>query len=495
MSGTTSEGTDTRPAGPVAESRRVGLSAKLLVLTVAFVMIAEVLVFVPSMSNFRMNWIADRLATAHVVSISLAAMPDVPRKVQDELLTATGAMTIATREGAMRRLVAVKAMPPDVERHVDLREASAGSLVADAFDTLTAHDGRVVRVIGRPRTATSADQVIEFTFDETALKHAMWGFARNILILSLIISAITASLVYVALRWMIVRPVQRLGRAMAVFSENPEDPARRLAPSDRGDEIGDAERGLAAMQSDLAGLIGQKRHLADLGLAVSKINHDLRNILASAQLFTERLSAIPDQTVQRLAPKLVSSLDRALGYSQAVLNYGKAREAPPERRLVKVARVVADVAEVLGLTAHPTIAYEARVPADLEIDADPDQLFRVLLNLMRNAQQALDGETDAALVRRLTVEGQRRGGVVEITVADTGPGVPAKARENLFKAFQGAARPGGTGLGLAIAAELARAHGGTLDLVEGGIGARFRLTVPDRPVDLAALRREGKRGA
>jgi signal transduction histidine kinase len=486
----------TEPAKAVETSgdrRFAGLSSRLLVLTVLFVMVAEVLVFVPSVSNFRVNWLKDKLATAQVAGIALSGIADVPRAVQDELLAATGAMTIAIRMDNARRLVAVKEMPPEIDAHFNLDTASAPRLIADAFETLLTPDRRVIRVIGSTPVSIGG-QTVEIALDEAPLKVAMWGFARNIVILSLIISGITAALVYITLRWLIVRPMQRLGRAMRSFSENPEDPSRLIEPSARADEIGDAERGLAAMQRDLAGLLQQKRHLADLGLAVSKINHDLRNILASAQLFTDRLAAIPDTTVQRLAPKLVSSLDRALGYSQAVLAYGKAREAPPARRLVMARRVVEDVAEVLGLAQVPTLTFDNRVPPDLELDADADQMFRVALNLMRNAVQALEATDDATLVRRLTVTGERRGTVVALLFSDTGPGVPPRAREGLFKAFQGSTRPGGTGLGLAIAAELVRAHGGEIELLDQAPGATFRVQIPDRPVDLETARRSGKRG-
>ncbi|MBP0574836.1 hypothetical protein J8J27_29420, partial [Mycobacterium tuberculosis] len=86
---------------------------------------------------------------------------------------------------------------------------------------------------------------------------------------------------------------------------------------------------------------------------------------------------------QRFGPKLISTLDRALGYSQAVLDYGKVREAPPQRRIVALDRLVGDVADIMGLTTHPRIQFVADITADLEIDADPDQLFRVLMNLLR----------------------------------------------------------------------------------------------------------------
>ena len=205
-------------------------------------------------------------------------------------------------------------------------------------------------------------------------------------------------------------------------------------------------------------------------------------MLAAAQLFSDRLGSLPDENVQRFAPKLIAALDRAIAYCQTTLAYGRAREAAPARRLVALDRLVDDVADVMGLKGHATVAFENRVPAGLEVDADPDQLFRVLVNLCRNAVQALESDLDDAVVRRLSIEASRKGDVVTVSVEDTGPGVPAAARANLFRAFQGAVRPGGTGLGLAIASELVRAHGGAISLVEpGGPGARFVITIPDRP--------------
>lgn len=482
--------TDASRSGGAAAGRRrsLGLSSKLLLLTVLFVLIAEVLVYVPSIANFRNNRLAERIRSAELIAIALSDSGDVPRVLQDRLLGNMGAMTIAVHAGAMRRLVAMSEMPPPVDRTSDLAQRDAWTSIVEAFDALFASDGRVLRILGTP---DDGGEVIEAVVSETPIRAAMLRYSRNVVGLSLFISVITAAALYFTLRNLFLAPLARLTGAMVDFSANPEDPSRIIVPCQRDDEIGIAEQRLSAMQRELAETLGQKKHLADLGLAVSKINHDLRNMLASAQLITDRLSAVPDTSVQRFVPKLMATLDRAIGYSQAVMNYGKTGEAPPERRLVAVRRVVDDVAEVLGLTNHATVEFEIAVSADLEIDADPDQLFRVLMNICRNAAQALEGDTNPAVVRRIAVSAARSGTVVTLRVADTGPGVPPRAREYLFRPFQGGVRRGGNGLGLAICAELVRAHGGTIELLEQGPGATFEIQIPDRVIDLARVPRRG----
>jgi signal transduction histidine kinase len=322
----------------------------------------------------------------------------------------------------------------------------------------------------------------------------MFRFSRNILLLSLVISAITATLVYLALHYLFVRPMHRMTANMVTFHQDPENAGNIIVPSGRSDEIGIAERELSAMQRDLASMLQQKSHLAALGLAVSKINHDLRNLLASAQLFSDRLSTITDPTVQRFAPKLMHALERAIAFCQSTLSYGQVTEPPPDRRPVPLEGLVEDVRETLGLAAESRIRWIGAVERGLQVDADPDQLFRVVLNLARNALQALESRAPNEPGRdQLRITGRREGAVVVIEVSDTGPGVAEKARKHLFEAFQGSTRPGGSGLGLAIAAELVRAHGGEIRLVDGTIGATFHIIIPDRAVDIGARRGERAR--
>src|SRR5258708_14203970 len=116
-----------------------------------------------------------------------------------------------------------------------------------------------------------------------------------------------AALVYMALHFRFVRQVRRLNGNLVGFHENPESSARIIVPSQRGDEIGVAERELSDMQRDLVSMLSQKSRLAALGLAGSKINHDLRNLLASSQLLSDQPASVPDPRAQRFAPKLMLS--------------------------------------------------------------------------------------------------------------------------------------------------------------------------------------------
>ena len=346
-----------------------------------------------------------------------------------------------------------------------------------------------MRVVGPLPALTSGDEYIELVMDERPLRKAMLRYSADILFLSLVISGITAALVYLALHYMFVRPMRRVTANMIKFRADPENTDRVIVPSGRVDEIGTAERELATMQAELASMLHQKSRLAGLGLAVSKINHDLRNLLASAQLFSDRLAKIPDPGVQRFAPKLMHALERAIAFCQSTLSYGRLQEPPPERRQILLEPLVEEVHETLGLGPDLPIRWISAVERGLIVEADYDQLYRILLNLARNAVQALESRADRDPGRdQIRITGRREGAVVVIEVSDTGPGFSDKARAHLFEAFQGSTRTGGTGLGLAIAAELVRAHGGEIRLVEGTIGATLRLTIPDRAVELAAHR-------
>src|SRR4051812_2735078 len=455
-------------------------------------MIAEVLIYVPAIANFRVNRLNDRLAAANTAALVLDAAPSgmVPDTLARQILDSIGARAVAIKMGEQRRLLASADLPPRIDHDIDMRTMTVWQAIIDAFEVMLERDNETMRIVG---PAPGGAQFIEVVVDELPLRQAMYRFSSNLLLVSLAIAILTAALVYLALHYLFVQPMRRLTASLVGFHENPESAARVIVPSRRGDEIGVAERELSDMQRDLVSMLHQKSRLAALGLAVSKINHDLRNLLASSQLLSDQLASVPDPRVQRFAPKLMRSLERAIAFCQSTLSYGRAQEAAPDRRMIPIEPVVAEVRESAGLASDASIAWISAIERGLAIDADPDQLFRVLLNLVRNAAQALESAKGDAATLQIRITGRREGSVAIIEVSDTGPGVPARAREHLFEAFQTSGRPGGSGLGLAIAAELIRAHGGDIHLVEGTIGATFRVSIPDRPVELQSVRNERAR--
>jgi signal transduction histidine kinase len=441
---------------------------------------------VPSVSNFRRQWLMERLAAAQIASLAAEAAPggQLPKTLRDELLEQAKVKAIAVKRADSRVLIIEMDMPDDVDASYDLRDTSWLTLIGDALMVYLAPDNRVIRVVGQP--GFNPGELIDVVMEEAPLKAAMIKYGLDILGLSILISIITAALVYLSLDALLVKPMTKLTWNIVRFSERPEDPSRVISPSNRRDEIGTAERELSAMQHELSETLSQKTRLAALGLAVSKISHDLRNMLSSAQLLSDRLSTVKDPTVQRLVPKLLASLDRAIRLCARTLDFGQAQEMPPRRKRFPLAPLVSEVGDSLGLPRPNLIDWKIEISQELEVDADRDQLFRVLSNLCRNAVQALESGNNPG---EIAVTARREGAVTIIEVADTGPGVPEKARANLFKAFQSVARKGGTGLGLAIAQELVHAHGGQIALVGKEGGATFRVAIPDVVVDIEKARR------
>ena len=349
-------------------------------------------------------------------------------------------------------------------------------LITDALMVLFRASPRTLRVVGP--LGDDPSEFIEVILPEAPLRQAMLGFGLNILLLSVIISLFTAALVYFALSNLLVRPLMRITQNMLRFSKNPEDTSRIITPSTRTDEVGTAERELAAMQSQLSQLFHQKNRLAQLGLAVSKINHDLRNMLASAQLISDRLSALPDPTVQKFAPKLIASLDRAISFCNDTLKFGRAEEATPRREVFALKPLVEDVADGLT-TKSQRIKWSVAIDDTLNIDADREHIYRVLSNLCRNAVEALKNhKSDRQPKIRVQARRERQRTLIE--VRDNGPGLSKRARNAIFRPFQSSKGKGGSGLGLVIAHELVSAHGGKLELLESNVGTAFLIDIPDR---------------
>jgi signal transduction histidine kinase len=456
------------------------LSGRLLLLTIVYVMVAEVLIFIPSVGHYHRE-----LLNNHIESAELAVLPftepggdQLSKMVREALLKRAGAMSVLLRSRERTSLFQIEDMPMRLDRTIDLTRTTVVSDMANAMDCLLNGGHRILHVIA-PTRVPRVDS-IGIILSEKPIRAQLVDYADRVVLTGLIVSLVTALLVFASLYFVLVRPMRRVTSAMVAFRDNPENPANIIQASARQDEIGLAERELAAMQRDLYGFLQQKTRLAALGAAVARIQHDLRNILANAQLASDRLNAVEDPVVKKLAPRLVASIDRAVSLATNTLRYGRADERPPQRRAVVLAPVIAEAgdAAIEARIAPIDISLENEVDAALEIDADSEQLYRMVLNLIRNAVEAL---VERGAPGRICVKAERLGQRVRIDIADNGPGIPAVVQDRLFQPFTTAARAGGSGLGLAIARDLARAHGGDITLISTGeAGTTFRVEIPDR---------------
>jgi len=459
------------------------LAGRVLALTVIVVMVAEILIFVPTIARFRADYLQERLERAQIASLSILATPNdmIAPALEQELLANAGVTNIVLRRDFMRELVLSSPMPDVVAETYDLREAGPLELIGDAVDLLALGGGRLIRAIGIP--VQGGGTAIEITLPETPMRDALIAYGLRILALSLLISVITATLLLIAVNRFIGRPIKRVIGHMSAFRDDFQNPDRIIRPESNLREFRSAEQAMSDMQTRLISALKQKDRLAALGEAVAKISHDLRNMLTTATLMADRLENSADPAVRRTAPKLIASLDRAVNLCESTLSFGKAEEAAPEPRIVDLHRLVSDVfdAELLACS-ECTVSFSNDVALHDRIEADPEQLYRVLLNLVRNARQAMAQQPNGGSI---TIGCALETGATCITVTDTGPGLPTKAIEHLFKPFQGGQRRGGSGLGLAISAELVRGHGGRLELRETTTaGTTFLITLPTRDLRL-----------
>ncbi len=460
------------------------LSGRFLILTIIFVMLAEVFIFVPSVARFRQDYLLERLERAQIASLALEADAMITAELESELLKNADVYNVVLRRDEARQLALSSPIPLPVEATYDMRDPSAWVLIRDAMMTLFSTDEEVIRVVGNP--VQDGGLLIEITTAQMPLREAMLAYGRNVLILSAIISIITAALLFVAVRFLLVHPIKSLVEHMERYAAAPEDARQIISPTASVSELRAAETALQSMETQLSGALRQKGRLAQLGGAVAKVSHDLRNILTSAQLFTDRIESSEDPLVKRMAPKLVGSITRAVNLCETTLAFGRVDEPQPTLTRLDLQDLVDELLEGERLAVDDRdVAFVGDVPVGMMIRADGEQIYRVLSNLVRNARQAILATKEPGEIAIRAAEDDQSWC---IQVSDTGPGLPQKAQEHLFQPFQGGVRKGGTGLGLVIASDLIRGHGGRLELTKtDGAGTTFTIHLPKANLALEPL--------
>jgi len=470
-----------RRSGPWRRAREFvdSLAGRLLGLTALAVLAGEIFVFAPALAGFHEAWLRERINLAQIASLALEVSPDleVAESLEFDLLNNAEVQRVAMQREGERVLLLEDPNAPVTEELVtyDYTSATGFQRFSWAVETFFAPPGRVLRVLSRPRFESG--DFIEIVLNEAPLKRALGDFAERFARVSMLILLAAGALIYFALSAAFVRPMRELTQAIERFRDKPEDVSIAFPRSPRADEIGRAQRAAADMAEQVRNALRQRERLAALGAAVARIGHDLRNMLSTAQLVADRLARSEDPAVRQLAPRLERTIDRAAGLAASTLKYGRADEAPPVLRKVMVAETV-DEALAEALLPFPQITGRRDIEAGLACVADPDHMHRILVNLIRNAGQAMTEHTRKD--KTLIIRGARMEGRCEIELIDHGPGVRENLRDRLFEPFISAApEAGGTGLGLAIARELTRAMGGELALTRTGAeGTTFQITLP-----------------
>ena len=475
-------------AKPAPSGRRLlwpgGLSARLLILTVLIALAAGLLILVPSLADYQENRYLERIRAAELASLAVDAAPlrTVSNTMKAQLLAGAGVVSVAVQSDGVRRLVIEAPRMRRTPELVDLRSRSLVTWISQPFLTLFSGDDRYVRVVSRPQFRDG--DFIEVVIPNAPLRQDLADYLLRVVWVALSIAAVAGAGLFMILDAFLIRPIRKLTLAMERFRADPDDGSARIELSHRRDEIGRAENELDMMQADLRVALASRARLAALGEAVAKINHDLRNMLSSAQIASERLASLHDPRVSMALPRLERALDRAITLATDVLNYGKTQEAAPQPAEIVLLPALEAAAEDAGFGDHG-VGLQTHVAPGAQVLADPDQLHRILVNLLRNSREALEAAGSAAQ-GRVRISLDQEDGASVIRLADNGPGLPEKATQHLFQAFAGSARSGGAGLGLAISRELAHGHGGDLLLVANGPeGAAFELILPGAPAAAA----------
>jgi signal transduction histidine kinase len=453
-----------------------GLSWRLLVLTIVFIMLAQILILVPSLARYRFDYLGEKIDAAHLIITALEAAPEaqstgqIDPNLRDRLLDQAGMLGMTVlRPNTPPRTLGPR-VPPQIPMLYDLRGTTAAELMVDTLSAMAGAENVVMGVTGLSKSDPRV--VVEVVLDSAPLRVELWKYSRRVLIISIYISVVAAALVYAAIQWLAVRPLRKLTASMTAFQQDPQDLRLIIAPKARGDEVGTAEQALADMQQQLRALLLEKERLAGVGFAVTKISHDLKNILATAQLESDRLESAPnvDPDVKHITTGIVRAIDRAVKLSADTIRF--AREGLPEARKQALSlRAVAEDVRSGVQHALPATMIRVEVPAEITFAGDADLLQRALENLIRNAAEA-----SAACV---TLSHERLGRDDVLLVTDNGKGLPKKAVDNLFVPFSGSAKAGGTGLGLPIAREALRVQGGDIVLRSTGPGgSEFAVLLP-----------------
>ena len=290
-------------------------------------------------------------------------------------------------------------------------------------------------------TYQATDSQLIFTLDQTAIRDVVRGYMPMIFAALITLLSSLSIILYFVIRRFYVAPLNSLTSTLTEFAADPTIPRPTSKALKINKDFRDAAKALDELQRNTISEMRQRERLADIGEAVAKINHDIRNVLSSATLVADALLNSDDARVNRSAPHVVRSLEQAVDLCQSMMDY---LVAVPDPQLSTFA--MHNIANELTDATKMQITYSG--PA--KIHADRKMMQRIFLNLARNSGNA--GAT------KLNIDIWRAGHLGIIDVSDNGHGIPKRQWDDLFLAFKSHGR-GGSGLGLVITQDLVAAQG------------------------------------
>ncbi|MEQ1607463.1 MAG: HAMP domain-containing sensor histidine kinase [Hyphomonadaceae bacterium] len=468
---------------PVTPGFFTGVAGKLLLYTVGMVLLVQVLLFPLFLAERRSAWLLGRSNASDLVVLNAQSIPD--RRVSDEYADASRTImfirSIVARTGEQRDTILRYSEPIDgeiVTLHVP-QETAFWSIPA-ALGHFMSGDGRYLKLLFKPVLSTAYDE-LEIIVAEDSVRQYLMAQSGAIALNIFIFSAVAGAAVYFMVSRIVVRPMRAIADSVTRFSETPETPLTEMLPADmssgQSDEIRRVVGALEIMQRTVSTALRQRKRLADLGEAVAKISHDLRNSLSAAQVLSDGLADSNDPQVRDAAPRLERAIQRAVTLAEATLKYGRSETPLPNLISLQFAPAIEE-AVTEGIAGWPGVQVRVECDDGLQIVADADHLHRIITNLVRNSARAISNRPAGAEVGLIEARVIRDDDEIVLVISDNGPGVPKSVLTKLFQPFSKAGSDGGTGLGLAIARELACGMGGKLALASSGpTGSSFALTL------------------
>lgn len=451
---------------PKRPTFRLSLSGQLLTVTLWFVLTLQALMFVPAMATYREQWIESRLDDAQLLALTHqhSLMPIEQWEVVLEKANLKS-IRIVDDDGKSMHLQGRQRILQ--ARLIDVRGYGYWQSLSETISDFFGNPGRHMRLVAYSSVPSIHKLEVVVSADE--LGRDMRKHARRVAITGTLVSIVSALIVYFALSRMFVRPLLRVNRAMRTFRNGPDQPENIITPSGRHDELGRAEWELQHLQTEVQRALIERRRLAALGQAVAKIAHDLRNMLSTAHLSVDRLSASADPKVASPAKRLAKSISRASTLAETAMSYGKAEEPAPKPTPLMLKKVLEFAADDAGLGEECLLNF--RLGKRVRVYADPDQVHRVFMNIFKNAREA--GATEITVVAKSDDQD------AVIDLVDNGPGIPERLQEQLFQPFSGSTRADGFGLGLSIVKELLELNKGKILLQNTDeTGTHFAVVLP-----------------